>query len=402
MLNQMKEIIMGNKGFIASGLFILGLSAQSMAQSAEQSLPTEDNTILYILGGIMVLLLLLIIGVGSTLSNLAGNKEFWNSYGKKKDTTVIKSLVIFFIICGIGNDAMALSAEMPDAAEVATNTYGFNFWLLFIVDIILVIILYSMIRILRNMTKVLSGQEEVEEDVLDKLAVSLTNVVPIEQEEEIMMDHEYDGIRELDNVLPPWWVGMFYASIIFALIYFPYYHFGSGQLQAEEYQTEMAEAEAQKAKYMEKMANAVNESNVTLITDNGRLESGKKMYMANCIACHGALGEGSVGPNLTDEYWLHGGGIKNVFKTIKYGVPEKGMIAWQTQMTPAQMNEIASFILTTFPGTNPPNGKEPQGDLYDANAESQKEPEVSDTTAIVETAAVADGMNVEEKDESRE
>ncbi|MCI5059157.1 MAG: c-type cytochrome [Flavobacteriales bacterium] len=365
---------------------VLGtLFSAPLFAETQQTAVTNDDTILYILGGIMVILLFLIIGVGSTISNLAGNKDFWKNYSKEKTNSNLKTIIIFIALWGISNSGFSLSVSPPAEQAEMAGEGQFIFWLLFITDIILAIVLYTMIKILNGMTKTLAGKDEEEkEDVLEKVAASLTSAVPIENEETIMMDHEYDGIRELDNVLPPWWVGMFYATIIFGLIYVPYYHFGSGQLQAEEYESEVVLAEEQKAAYMAKMANSVNESNVKLITDEVRLENGRKLYMNNCIACHGVQGEGGVGPNLTDEYWIHGGGIKNVFKTIKYGIPEKGMIAWQAQMTPAQLNEVASYILNKFQGTNPSNGKEPQGDLYKEAQSAQESDTISTLSDTLE------------------
>jgi cytochrome c oxidase cbb3-type subunit 3 len=189
-----------------------------------------------------------------------------------------------------------------------------------------------------------------------------TNVVPIEKEKDILMNHDYDGIRELDNSLPPWWVAMFYITIAYAVVYVGIYHFSDyGLSQAEEYVAEMEHAEESIKEYLSKQANLVDESNVEALLDDASLAAGKTVYEGKCAACHGMAGEGGVGPNLTDEYWLHGGDIKSVFKTIKYGVPEKGMISWKSQLRPADMNKTASYIRTLV-GTNPPNGKEPQGE----------------------------------------
>jgi cytochrome c oxidase cbb3-type subunit 3 len=209
------------------------------------------------------------------------------------------------------------------------------------------------------------GQEE---DALSrffkKLEHSLTDAVPVEREKEIEFAHEYDGIRELDNSLPPWWKYLFYITIIFSIVYWYRYHIsGSAPLSGEEYKREMAEAAIQKEAYLEKAANLVNESNVAALTSETDLSNGKKIYTTYCVPCHGAAGEGGVGPNMTDEYWIHGGGIKNIFKTIKYGVPTKGMISWQTQLRPKEMQEVASYIMT-LQGTNPPNAKAPQGEKY--------------------------------------
>ena len=200
-----------------------------------------------------------------------------------------------------------------------------------------------------------------------RVSKMLTGAVPIEKEDDILMSHNYDGIRELDNRLPPWWLYGFYLTIVISIIYIAVQHFSSaGKSSTEEYEIEMAEAKASVEAYLAKQADQVDETNVSLLTDDAFLAEGENIFKTQCAACHldhGGGGPGSVGPNLTDEYWLHGGGIKDVFYTIKYGVPEKGMISWKTQLRPVQMHQVSSYIMT-LQGTNPPNAKEPQGDLY--------------------------------------
>lgn len=190
-----------------------------------------------------------------------------------------------------------------------------------------------------------------------------TNVVPIEKEDSVMLDHNYDGIKELDNSLPPWWVAMFYITIILGVVFFTYYHVLGGQSQAEEYNAEMKVAEQAKAAFAATQANTIDEDNLEAIVDAKDLAIGKTIYTTNCVACHGANGEGGVGPNLTDKFWIHGGDITNVYKTIKNGVAEKGMIAWSAQLKPADMLKVSSYVLS-IQGTNPPNGKAPQGVEY--------------------------------------
>ncbi|MBV6439076.1 MAG: cytochrome C oxidase subunit III [Haliscomenobacteraceae bacterium CHB4] len=195
------------------------------------------------------------------------------------------------------------------------------------------------------------------------------DAVPIEREGEITLDHGYDGIRELDNRLPPWWVNMFILTIIWAVGYMYYYHWGGdGPSSEEEYKTEVEEAKKEIAAAVSGKAAAIDETNVTALTDATSLGEGELIYKNVCAACHGQQGEGTVGPNFTDEYWIHGGGIKNIFKTIKYGVPEKGMISWQAQLKPADMQKVGSYILT-LKGTNPPNPKAPQGTIWKEDAQ---------------------------------
>lgn len=190
------------------------------------------------------------------------------------------------------------------------------------------------------------------------------SLVPVEKEADIMLDHDYDGIQELDNRLPPWWVYTFYITIVWAGAYIYVSHFSDiGLSQHEEYVQEMKVAENKKIDFMMKQANAINETNATLLVDAESLEAGKSVFIASCAACHGQLGEGGVGPNLTDTYWIHGGDVKDIFKTIKHGVPEKGMIAWKAQLPPSAIHQLSSYIVS-LEGTNPPNQKEPQGEIY--------------------------------------
>lgn len=225
------------------------------------------------------------------------------------------------------------------------------------------------------------------------------NLVPKDKEQDIDLGHEYDGIRELDNSLPPWWLWLFYGTIIWSVVYLWYYHVSDkGPSQEQEYIAAMEMGEAEKSKFLATQANAVDEKTVTLLTDPAAIAEGKELFAANtCKTCHGENGEGNaVGPNLTDKYWLHGGSINDVFKTIKYGVPEKGMVSWKAQIQPGSMQKISSYILS-LQGTNPPNAKAPQGDLYEPGATGggaikdtvsvgQATPLKSDTTTVAQPA----------------
>ncbi|WP_242920185.1 c-type cytochrome [Pontibacter liquoris] len=175
----------------------------------------------------------------------------------------------------------------------------------------------------------------------------------------IHSNHDFDGIQEYDNDLPPWWKTMFYVSIVFAIGYMLYYHvFHTGALQEEEYAQEMQQA----ALFSAKANNDPNaKTDYKVLTDATALENGKKTFIQNCAACHGQEAQGGVGPNLTDEYWLHGGDVNEVFHTVKFGVPAKGMVAWQGKLGKDQILEVSSYILS-LQGSNPANAKEPQGE----------------------------------------
>ena len=188
--------------------------------------------------------------------------------------------------------------------------------------------------------------------------------VPVAMEAEIATDHEYDGIKELDNRLPPWWLYGFYISIAFAVIYMFRFYFLDMPRQEDEFQTEMLKAKEDVKVYLASLDNLIDESSVTLATEAVDLGAGKAIFEQNCAVCHAADGGGGVGPNLTDKYWLHGGDMPSIFSTIKYGVPSKGMISWEAQLSPKKMQQVASYIYL-MEGTTPAKAKEPQGDLFE-------------------------------------
>ncbi len=206
----------------------------------------------------------------------------------------------------------------------------------------------------------------------------------IEEEEEILLDHNYDGIKELNNHLPPWWTNLFYLTIAFSVVYVLVYHvFNVMPLQEEEYNLAMADA----AEQMDlRLASAeedfVDETTVEFINTSEAMTEGATLYTRNCVVCHGVSGEGSIGPNLTDQYYIHGGDIRDIFTVIKYGVQEKGMIPWQTSLTPSQMQNVASYIYT-LEGTNPANAKDPEGQMYTRDESTQEDAVDKETTEEV-------------------
>ena len=187
---------------------------------------------------------------------------------------------------------------------------------------------------------------------------------PLEEEHEIILDHNYDGIRELDNDLPPWWIYAFYASIIFAVVYLVRYHVFNGENQYDELNTEYAEAKTAIEEYKKTAKDLVDFNTVELLTSASDLNAGKAIFEANCVACHMADGGGGIGPNLTDANWILGGGIKNVFKTISEGGRNgKGMIAWKQSLKPSEIAQVSSYLLQ-FEGTTPAKPKAAEGDIW--------------------------------------
>ena len=249
--------------------------------------------------------------------------------------------------------------------------------MVFIVIILVMVVSLYMLRIIN----VLASQAEKEKASLEgkvytpkpslwsQLIQKLNASVPVSQEKDIELDHSYDGIRELDNHLPPWWKWLFYGTIGWAAVYLIVFHLsGSLPLSIEEYDIEVAAAKEQVEKLKASQpATAIDENTLVYAADPEILKNGKGVFAnSNCGACHRVDGGGNtIGPNLTDQYWIHGGGIKNVYSTIKNGAIEKGMPAWGKSMKPQDVRDVAFYVMS-LQGTNPSNAKAPQGELYKA------------------------------------
>ncbi len=294
----------------------------------------------------------------------------------------MKSLNSYFVGFGLLVMAGALAVGFIDNEVMGSFFSNQVNWILITFAVFLLIAFIAVFRALEAMKYMVLKKEgrlpqEAEEDWseeeggkswVDNLLAKLQDSKPVDEEDEIELDHNYDGIRELDNNLPPWWLYGFYITIIFAVIYLVRYHVtGSAPLPLEEYEMEMAAAAAQKEEYLKNAANLVDENTVELLTAEPRIANGKAIFTKNCAVCHAQDGGGGVGPNLTDPYWIHGGSISDVFGTIKYGVPSKGMISWKDQLSPKDIQDVSSFILT-LQGTTPADTKEPQGDLDEPGA----------------------------------
>ncbi|MCE2996176.1 MAG: cbb3-type cytochrome c oxidase N-terminal domain-containing protein [Cyclobacteriaceae bacterium] len=210
---------------------------------------------------------------------------------------------------------------------------------------------------------------------------------PLEKEADIMLDHNYDGIRELDNHLPPWWKWLFYFTIGFAVVYLLVFDvFNTLPTQLQEYDSEVAYAQQQALKRQASYpVAAIDENNIEATTDALALADGKQTFLTTCASCHRKDGGGDIGPNLTDEYWLHGGTIKDVFKVVRHGVAGTNMIAWEGVISPEKMKNVSSYVLT-LQGSNPANPKKPQGDLFKLEIEKLKVDSVKMDTVKTQAA----------------
>ncbi len=355
---------------------LFGQEATKAATPAPEKFSFDINMVLIVIAIVLLLPLYL-----STRTLLYAVKEY-----------VIKSATNK----KIGMIILLLGASQMTFAQT-TNSEASTFPVFWSTAILLAVIAFEIFFIAyfslqtRNFLKTAAPEVERAESFqteswLERMWNKANSFRPMEEENNIDTGHSYDGIRELDNITPPWFTTSFLLCIAFGIFYLYRYHVAhSAPLQIEEFKTEMAVAEAEKVKYLATQTNNVDESNVKLL-GAADIAEGQKIFVEKCAACHQAHGgsmPGGVGPNLTDNYWIHGGTIVDVFKTLKYGWPEKGMISWKDQMTPNQLAQTASFVLS-IAGTNPPNAKEPQGELFspEATTAAQGPTSVKDTTKL--------------------
>lgn len=293
-----------------------------------------------------------------------------------------KRFACVMAICGLSMTAMAQEAKTSAIANpIVDNNYNGMAWGLGIALTFAVACLFYLLGRFSTL------QEQQAKATTGKgwwatlNAKFFTNAIPLEKEADHLLEHDYDGIQELDNSLPPWWKYGFYITVLVAVFYMLRFHvWKTGADPEQEYNTEMATAAKQIEEYRKKAGDMVDEKTVTMADAQGIAEGGK-IFQTTCMACHGMKGEGGVGPNLTDNYWLHGGTINDVFKTIKFGVPEKGMQAWEKTYSPSQIKNIASYI-KSIAGSNPPNAKAPQGDPFEEKKNETKPATAKDSTIV--------------------
>lgn len=286
------------------------------------------------------------------------------------------------MLLGLLLGSVELMAQTEKATETTENIsekiWGMSPWMFYLLTAILiaemVFIVIQFIKIKSNADRLISESKEAKKMTwLERL--NKTKSLDNQSEAAIDLGHDYDGIRELDNPTPPWWNWGFYFSIAFAFIYMWVYFVGKkAPLQLEELAIANEKAEAAKAAYLAQSGNQVDENDIVYLSDQADLTEGENLFQANCAACHRSDGGGMIGPNLTDKYWLHGGTMNDIFKTIKYGITGTGMKAWNNDFSDKQIVQIASFVHSLL-GTNPVNPLEPQGELQeeDGQADSVQE-----------------------------
>lgn len=350
---------------LAACMFTAG---NAVAQVTTPQAPAEKSNLLAILLIITAMVLAFVIwGMGQALIAISRQVMLKNKADKIVLTIII--LIGFSLFSQPGFAQTTVANAVKETANYGGLSAN-NFWAFVAVIIIevaaIMFLAFSIKRIYQELlpeTAAAAKTSRLREwwSLLDKKF--FTRAVAVEQEADVLLDHDYDGIKELDNALPPWWKYGFIITIVIAFVYLGYFHaFGSGKNPTEEYAAEIEKATIEKEIYEANNKDKVDENNVPM-ADAAGIKAGQIIYETNCVACHVKDGGGNVGPNLTDDYWIHKGSLNDIYKTIKIGYPEKGMQSWDKQFSPKEISQIASYV-KSLRGIKPAAPKVPQGDLY--------------------------------------
>jgi cytochrome c oxidase cbb3-type subunit 3 len=349
--------------------------------------PSVFNNPLAITLIIFMLLLLIVIGILANIIVGAAEVKLKKRKSEMGGNTAAMFIIMLFL-------PGLLQAQDANSTVTAAKTIGgmepSTFYIMVAVlftELLTIIGMLINIRFLLRQEKERPVTEKKKQEHITEKANKLSwwdrfnKLKPVSEEAELDLGHEYDGIRELNNRLPPWWLYGFYITILFAAIYLWRFHVShTGPSSKEEYERDVASAQARVDAYLKKKGDAVDENSIKMLTSTEDLAAGKAIFVdpSKCPACHNPDGGGNaVGPNLTDDYWLYGGSIKDIFKTIKYGTT-KGMRSWKDDLSAKQMAQLASYV-KSLKGTKPANPKEPQGELYKEEQAAPSSP--SDTSS---------------------
>ena len=317
----------------------------------------------------------------------------------KKIPPYIRVLVIFFFVFG------AMEYFIDSGNRPAFIQYPMVSVFLFVFLFLLVAIEITMSAVDNIMYQLLTEEEKIKLNENPNRSITDSNwykklvgflVRPessVVSEDQLLLEHDYDGIKELDNNLPPWWVYLFYATVLFAGIYLVRFHMLGADNQALEYTKSVEEAKLAVAEYQKSAPDLMTKDKVTLLTDKESLAQGKAIFQNTCVACHRADAGGQIGPNLTDDMWINGGGIKNVFNVIMEGGRDgKGMQAWKSTIKPTDIQKIASYVLS-LQGSNPkdPKPTEPEAKKWveeGAPAATPADAKATDSTKVADATPV--------------
>ncbi len=342
------------------------LLTPTISVMAQQKAPSSaSNLVVIVLISVAAILAFVILLLAKVM--MTGYPKFKKKMkdAARPDAKMITVFLMLSSVVAFGQNAAPVQEAVAASSEWITGLSNTATIFITLIIALELIIIFYMLSVFRSFTRIQKVKVPVKARKKFGWWEKLNNTKSVDASSEasINLGHNYDGIEELDNPTPPWWQWGFIISFIFGIVYlWIYFVSHSAPNQIKELEIANAKAEEQIKAYMATSANKVDENTVTILTDENDINEGKKIFTSVCAACHGTDGGGIVGPNLTDNYWIHGGSINDIFKTIKYGVPEKGMKSWKDDYTPKQIAQLASFI-HTLKGTKPVNPKEPQGEL---------------------------------------
>lgn len=384
-------------------LAVTGAMAQTTTP-APTTVTSSYNQLATLLVIMTVVLAFVLWGLGQVLVVLSRQVMEKNKNAAKAITAILVMVLLFASQGASAQDAAkGAVTEVPNYGGLSSTTF-YMFVTVIITEVLAVLFLAFSIR--RIYTELMPAKDPA---VAKKSALGewwaamdkkiFTKAIPVEKEADILLDHDYDGIRELDNALPPWWKYGFYITIAIGLVYLLNFHvMGNGKSPSQEYVAEMEQARIQKEIFEANNKDRIDENNVPM-ADAAGLARAKEIFMepGKCNSCHGALGQGVSGPNLTDDFWIHGGSLNEVYKSIKNGYPDKGMTNWDAIYTPKEISYLASYVKSLH-GTKPAGALPPQGVLYTETAGPAQA--ATDTTkkATTDTAAAKKTASVGKPD----
>lgn len=354
-------------GVLAAGN-VFGQSAAAAPAATGGSFSYPVNTILCCVALVLLFIIILLAATLNGAIELYKHKRAANkSSGAAGAALLIGLLLLSQAAFSQTAGAAANTASSTASADMAAKWYFYGFIIVIIVEIAIILFFIRALRFLTGIDQF--SKKMAAEGKEATLWTKLNQFRPLEEEATLDTGHDYDGIHELDNITPPWFTVGFLATIIFAIVYLYRFNISHTQPnQIQEFEAQMSAAKALQDSMLKLEGNKVDENTVVML-GQADIDAGHKIFSGNCAPCHGDKGQGIVGPNLTDDYWIHGGSIHDVFKSIKYGWVEKGMKSWKDDFSPNQIAQLASFI-KSLKGSNPPGAKEKQGELYVEKAEA--------------------------------
>ena len=346
---------------------VLLMNAQTVLAAGPPAPSAFENPVTI---GFVILMLILLLIIAILANLLMGVAQVKLEKDKKAATAAKAAATVVSLLLLFCSPIMAQDNAAAAAAPTAAGIAGMSAVSFYLMTSIIFLELIVILGLLVNVRMLLRAELERPENAPAAAAMKnkfnnwwmkLNSFKPVEQEADIDLGHDYDGIRELDNRLPPWWLYGFYLTILVGCIYLWRFHVShTGPSSGEEYATAVANADLEVKAYLKLKGESVDENTVTLLKAPEEIAEGKAIFLKSCVACHKEDARGDVGPNLTDDYWLHGADVKSVFKTIRYGI--NAMPQWQNSYSNKQIAELASYV-KSLRGTNPPNAKAPQGVL---------------------------------------